>query len=242
MQAVGFAEQLHDKIRFLVAQKREGMALVHDLRAEHREHLVLEIGFPAALLLFVQMGKIHLLVAVVRQLLHQVQVILVALGLQLRHAGHDGRQLLRGGHVGHQVGLVVLQQRLVVQRAHPDHKKLVQVAAVDAGKLEALAQRHRLFLGKGQHAAVKVQPAELPVDKDGIVRFQNGSLLLLCDARMPPWAAGRAAPAGLVFLRCRRGAYSPTVTRPPHCSTIRSEMPLTSASSSTAAKGPWLSR
>ena len=35
---------------------------------------------------------------------------------------------------------------------------------------------------------------------------------------------GGRRPPGWYFCGGRRGAYSPTVTRPPHCSTIRSDL------------------
>ena len=168
MYAVVFADQLHDIVGPLVAQEGERMALVHDLRAEDREDLVLEIAFPGMLLTFFQVGKVDLVVAVLCQLIQQVQIIFVALGLQFRHLGHDGRQLLRGGHVGHVVQLVVLEQRLVIQRPHAHHEELIQVAAEDGLKFETLPQRHGLILGQCQHAAVEVQPAEFAIDKNRI--------------------------------------------------------------------------
>ena len=183
IDAIGLIGQLHNKIGFLVAQEGERMPLVHNLRAENREHLVLVVALPAALLLLVQGVEVHLFIATVGQLIHQMLVVFVALGLQLLHLGHDGRQLLRGSHVGHLVGLVVLEQRLVVQRPHPDHEKFVQVAAVDAGKFQALAQRYRLFLGEGKHAAVEIQPAEFPVNENRIRRFCHDVLLIACCTR-----------------------------------------------------------
>ena len=107
--------QLNDEIDLFVAQKRERVALVDDLRAEDREYLPLKVRFPEMLLLFVQLVKVHLAVAFFRQRLHQMLPVFVALGLQLRHARRDGRDLLRGGHMRDDIELVVFQQRLVVQ-------------------------------------------------------------------------------------------------------------------------------
>ena len=42
--------------------------------------------------------------------------------------------LLGGGHVGDVVGLIVFEQRLVVERADADHEELVHIAAEDSGK------------------------------------------------------------------------------------------------------------
>ncbi len=43
------------------------MAGIHDLRAEQRQELALEISFPEMLLLLAELGKVHLVVALLRQ-------------------------------------------------------------------------------------------------------------------------------------------------------------------------------
>ena len=173
MNTVRFVVQLNDVVGLLVAQKREGMPLVHDLRAEHGEQLPLEIGFPEMLLFLAQMGEIHLAVALLGQRIHKMLIIFVTFALQLRHPRRDGGDLLRGGHVGDHIGLVALEQRLVIERADPHHEKFVHVVGEDGGKLDALPQRHGLVLGEGQHTAVKVQPAQFPVDKNTVLRFHT---------------------------------------------------------------------
>ena len=84
---------------------------------------------------------------------------LAAVRLQFRHARRNGSDLLRRRHVGDVVGLIVFEQRLVVERANADHEELVHIAAEDGGKFQALAQGHGFFFGQRQHAAVEVQPA-----------------------------------------------------------------------------------
>ena len=135
------------------------MARVHDLRAEQRQQFALEIGFPEMLLLFAELGKVHLAVALLRQGRDKMLEIFIALALQLGHAGRDGGDLLGSRHVGDVIGLVVFDQRLVVQRAHTDHEELVHIAAEDGGKFQAFAQGHSFFFGQRQHTAVEVQPA-----------------------------------------------------------------------------------
>ena len=156
------------EVDLLVAQEREGMAVVHDLGAEDGEQLVLEVFFPKALLLLGQLVKVDLAVAVLRQGLQGLVVIFVAVHLQFRRLGHDGVQLLLRGHVGlvFRLFLLALQVGPLLQRAHPDHEKLVQVGAIDGQKLELLCQRDVLVLAQHQHTLVEVQPAELPVDKN----------------------------------------------------------------------------
>ena len=89
-----------------------------------------------------------------------------------------GGDLFRWRHMGDDIQLIVFQQRLVIQRANTHHKKLIHIAAENGGKFDALCQGNAFFFGKGQHAAVKIQPAEFPVDKNALRRvFQNRFLL-----------------------------------------------------------------
>ena len=219
MDPVGLGVQLYAEVDLLVAQEGERMALVHDLRAQDREDLPLEIGFPEMFLLFVQLAEVHLLVSLLAQRRHQVLPVLVALGLQFRHPRGDGGDLFRRRHVGDNVQLVVFQQGLVIQRPHADHEKLIHIAGKDGGKLQALPQRDALLLCQRQHTAVKVQPAQFPIDKDAVL-FQNPILPVL----LPTQRAG------------------PTSTKPSQLSTIRAEIPRTSSSSSTVRNAPCSAR
>ena len=142
------------------------MAVVHHLGREHRLDLLLEVLLPEVLLFLVQLFKIQALVALFFQGRRQLVHDFVALFLQGRRLGHDGSQLLLGGHVGFILGFILLQQGLIVQRTDPDHEKLVQIAAVDPGKFQLFGQRNVLILGKGQHPLVKIQPAQFPVDEN----------------------------------------------------------------------------
>ena len=158
------------EVDLLVAQEREGMAVVHDLGAEDGEQLVLEVFFPEAFLLLVDLVKVDLVVAVLVQRLQGLVVIFVAVHLQLGRLGHDGVQLLFGGHVGlvFRLFLFALEVGPLLQGAHPHHEKLVQVGAVNGQKFELLGQGDILVLAQHQDPLVEIQPAQLPVDKNAV--------------------------------------------------------------------------
>ena len=163
--AVVFAAQLGHVVNIFVVQKRERMAGIHDLRAEQRQELALEISFPEMLLLLAELGKVHLAVALLRQSSDKMLEVFVALCLQLGHAGRDSSNLLRRRHVGDVIGLVVFHQRLVVQRADADHEELVEVVREDRGEARAFDDRQVLILGKLEDALVELQPAQLTVEE-----------------------------------------------------------------------------
>ena len=133
MQSLRFFQQ-HAKVDLFVAQKRERVAVIHDLRAEDGEQLGLEVFFPEMLLLLGQVVEIHLMVAVLCQIFQRFCVEFIALLLQLRRFGHNGGQLLGGGHVGlvfplFLFGLALLKVCALLQGAHAHHEKLVQIGA-----------------------------------------------------------------------------------------------------------------
>ena len=159
--------------------------MVDDLRRKDGQHLIQEILFPEALVLFGQVLEVDAHIALLGQMLAQLYHDLVALLLQVGGLGHDGRQLLGGGEFGLVVGDLVFQQRAVIERTHPHHEKLVQIAAVDGSELHPLRQRNRFFLAQGQHAPVKIQPAQLPVDEYALTlgfhrQFPSSKIILRC--------------------------------------------------------------
>ena len=87
------------KIDLLIAQERERVAAVHDLRTEDGEKLALEILFPEVLVLFAQLVEIHLAVAASGQIFQRFGVVFVAVLLELSGLGHDGGKLLFRRHV-----------------------------------------------------------------------------------------------------------------------------------------------
>ena len=176
----------HTKIDLLIAQKRERVAIIYDLRAEDGEQLRLEVFFPEMLFLLGQVVEIHLMVAVLRQIFQRFCVEFIALLLQLRRFGHNGGQLLGGGHVGlvfplFLFGLALLKVCALLQGAHAHHEKLVQIGAVNCQKLDPFAQRDVLVLAQRQNAAVEIQPAQFAVDKDRFVTHNNISPYFLFD-------------------------------------------------------------
>ena len=176
----------HTKIDLLIAQKRERVAVIHDLWAEDGEQLRLEVFFPEMLFLLGQVVEIHLMVAVLRQIFQRFCVEFIAFLLQLRRFGHNGGQLLGGGHVGlvfplFLFGLALLKVCAFLQGAHAHHEKLVQIGAVNCQKLDPFAQRDILVLAQRQNAAVEIQPAQFAVDKDRFVTHNNISPYFLFD-------------------------------------------------------------
>ena len=157
------------QIDLFIAQERERVAVIDHLRAQNRKQLALEILFPEMLFFLAQVVKIHFLVAAGRQIFQCTGIVFIAVFLQLGRFGHNGRQLLLGGHIrlvfplflfaSHQVGPLL-------QRADAHHEKLIQVGAVNGQKLYLLGQRDIFVLAKDQDPAVKIQPAQFPVDKD----------------------------------------------------------------------------
>ena len=69
----------HTKIDLLIAQKRERMAVIHDLWAEDGEQLRLEVFFPEMLLLLGQVVEIHLMVTILCQIFQRLCVEFIAL-------------------------------------------------------------------------------------------------------------------------------------------------------------------
>ena len=180
-----FLEQ-HAKVDFLVAQKRERVAVIHDLRAEDGEQLGLEVFFPEMLLFLGQVIEIHLMIAVLCQIFQRFCVEFITFFLQLRRFGHNGGKLLGGGHVGlvfplFLFGLALLKVCALLQGAHAHHEKLVQIGAVNCQKFDSLAQRDVLVLAQRQNAAVEIQPAQFAVDKDRFVTHNNISPYFLFD-------------------------------------------------------------
>ena len=56
---------------------------------------------------------------------------------------------------------------LLFEPRNPDFKKLVEVGAGDAEKLDALQQRGRVVQRLFEHALVELQPAQLTVEEMG---------------------------------------------------------------------------
>ena len=152
-------------IHLIVAQKRKGMPPVDDLRRKDGKYLLHEIFAPEMLRFFAQVRKIHPAVAQHTHILIQLRHNFIAVLLQLRDLRHNGVQLLSGRHARLVLFFIAAHQRTVVQRPHAYHEKFIQIARVNGGKLQLLANRDRLVLRKVQDAPVEFKPAQLPVDE-----------------------------------------------------------------------------
>ena len=178
-----YLPQKDTQVDLLVAQERERVAAVHDLRAENGEQLSLEVFFPEALILLAQVVKIHLAVAAPGQLFQRLGIVFVAVHLQLGGLGHDGCQLFGCGHVGLVLALflfalALFQVGALLQRADAHHEEFVQIGTVDGQEFDLLGKGHVLVLAKSQDPAVEVQPAQFPVDKNGLVAHIHSPLCL----------------------------------------------------------------
>ena len=183
------------------------------------------------LFLLGQVVELHLAIAVFSQIFQRLCVELIAFLLQLRRFGHNGSQLLGGGHVGlvfplFLFGLALLKVCTLLQRAHAHHEKLVQIGAVNSQKLDAFAQRDVFVLAQRQNAAVEIQPAQFAVDKD---RF-------ITHSKISPYSSLTTADG------VQLSPFQRTYACPAHESTIARVMPDTCAASSTCANGPCCAR
>ena len=178
------------EIDLLVPQEGERMAAVHDLRAEDGEQLALEVFFPEVLLLFGKRVEVHLLITASCQTFQRLLVIFITILLQMRHLGHDGGQLLFGGHVRLVLALVPLlfgahQAGPLLQRTHAHHEELVEVGAVNGQELDLLGQRDIFILAQHEHPAVEIQPAQFAVDENGILFHNYSPFLGLFSSHRP---------------------------------------------------------
>ena len=217
---VFFPEQ-YAQIDLLVAQERERMAVIHDLRAEDGEQLGLEIFFPEMLLLLGQMVKVHLAITAFRQRFQRLCVVFVAFFLQLCRFGHDGSQLFRRGHVGlvfplDLFALFLFQIGALLQRTHAHHEKFVQIRAIDRKKLDPFCKRNIFIFAQCKNALIKIQPAQFPVDKNGFVTHSIPLFQLPCGSAhgcLPfpgiHHSLRQARNAGCILHPCKRAVLLP---------------------------------
>ena len=210
--ALFFLEQSAE-VDFLIAQEWERVAVVHDLRAEDGEQLVLEVFFPEALLLLIHRIKVHLFIAAGIQIFQRFLVVFIAILLQMGNLGHDGVQLFLGRHIGLVLTLVLIfltacKVGAFLQGAHTHHEKFIQIGAINGEEFHLLCQRDILILAQHQHTAVKIQPAEFTVDEDCILF--HSSLLpfsLTCGFRRSA-SAHISKPIPLIHHCFRQAGHS----------------------------------
>ena len=85
-------------------------------------------------------------------------------GGQLVHRGRHGGDGLRGVHPVRRHRQVAGVE-LPLETGHADHEELVEVRAEDGQELHALEQGRGGVLGLLQHAAVELEPGQLPIDE-----------------------------------------------------------------------------
>ena len=165
LAAAAAAEQQRHVER-LVAELREGVALVDRQRREGRPHLGHEVGAGRGGLLRRELLRRHQPQAGLGQARHQRLAPEPVLPL------HQGVGPLRDGlqHLGRlqavHRALGDLVGHLGLQAGHPDHEELVEVGGDDAEELEPLQHRQAGLLGLLQDPLVEGQPGELPVEEE----------------------------------------------------------------------------
>ena len=139
------------------------MAGIHHLRGEDRLHLI-----PKPVLHLLALLGVHLLhrqpadVAGPQpafQLLHHLVPLLVQVACRLK----DGLKLLLRRLPGAAVNMGLLHQGHVIERAHPDHEKLVQIAGEDGGELQPFKEGDPLVPRLVHDPLVEAQPGQLPI-------------------------------------------------------------------------------
>ena len=160
---VGDAVQTAGQVECAVAQVGEGMARVNDQRRDDWRYVGLEVAGDKGALL----GRERIDACAVNA--QGVELALDALedglptGKEPGHLGHDGIDLLGGGHIALVVDRLFFELCQIGQASHAHHEKLVEVGLEDRHELETLEQWNGLVEGLVKHAVVKAQPAEFSV-------------------------------------------------------------------------------
>ena len=128
----------------LVLQMGEGMVGVDDLGRQDGGQVFIKVAAQVFLVRRPQLPGGELVDPVEPQLLLHVPEHPLPLFIQRPYRLVDGPELLRGGHAGLLVHRGAAQRLQVVETAHPDHEKLVQVAGKDADELQPFQQGNAL--------------------------------------------------------------------------------------------------
>ena len=157
--------QRHQQVQGQVRDEREGVRRVDGLRGDERED-VLEVVLAQSLLFAVREVVVFEEEHPVRlELAQQRRDERVTLRLELaddRVARLD--LLLRSAPVGAQV--LEARSHLLFEPADPLHEEFVEVRADDGRELHALQEWRALVHPLVQHAAVELEPGQLPVQED----------------------------------------------------------------------------
>ena len=209
------------QINLFVAEERERVAVINDLRTQNREQLALEILLPEMFLFSGEVGEIDLFIAMLRQIFEGLGVIFIALFLQLGRLGHDGVQLLLGGHVGLVLALFLFaahQVRALLQGADTHHEKFVQIGTVDCKELDLFAQRNVFIFSQHEYTPVEVQPAQFAVDENAILFHTESPFHLVMQGGHPfSYTKTAAVPTcrnQMQYQQVRAGFFHCTIFSP----------------------------
>ena len=153
----------HDDIEATVLQMREGVARVHDLRREERQHVVGHVVVQGHELLIGQIVLAQLADVFLSQQAAQVLESFLVVGVQLMAARVHGVQLLGRRHTGFRIDNGLLQQREVGERAHAHHEEFLEVAPKNGDEVQAFQKRHRRVGALIKYALVEIEPGELAI-------------------------------------------------------------------------------
>src|SRR5439155_5858635 len=127
----------------------------------------------------------------------------------------------------------------VLQSRHPDHEELVEVRRHDDGELQPVQQRgggvHRFF----EHAAVELQPGQLPVDEELGLLLARPSGGLHHDARALDSRKVSFRPNTSVRKSPRAREASRSMVRSPAPSTSRTQSPASDSTRTSFTFWRW---
>ena len=176
----------HDgRVDLPVLEEREGLAAADDGGRDERSDLHVIVALQALALGLADLAEIDDAHADLFHLGHQLGVDGVAAGVEPVDGGDDRVDLLLRGHVR----LVFAHGRrdliLIDERAHAHHEEFVEIALVDGGEGQPLAQRRARVFGLLEDPFVEFEPGQLPVHEDcaffhGIFSFRAKA----CAARI----------------------------------------------------------
>ena len=68
---------------------------------------------------------------------------------------------------------LAVRSAMLAQHRHPLHEELVEIGGEDGEELDTLEEGRPLVQRLGQHTPIELEPAQIPVDPDGLDRRQR---------------------------------------------------------------------
>ena len=134
------------------------MIRIHNLRRKHRKYLLFKIFLHIFFFLLLQIFDIQSAHTVRLKLFLDLRIGLISLFIQRRHRPVDRVKLLFRSHAGADIQLPVVHRGHIIQTAHPDHKKLIQVAGEYSDKLHPFHKRNALVPCLLQNSLIEPEP------------------------------------------------------------------------------------